>query len=418
MKASDEAGSATVFSTQRGVVTAHEDASARTRRALLAAGLLRSVAVSLAGIVLGLWLAEQRLSVAAAGLVIGCGLAGTALGALVVTLAGGRLPLRRALLACGACSALGAAVLPFVGAHAGALAAIAFVGMLNGMGRDRGPSSVLEQSLLPATAPAERRTRAFAWYTALQDTGSALGSLGALVFASSLRAGLVAHALLLGASAACYLRLPRGTAAATAMPSSAPLSPTSRRFLLRLCLLFAVDGLGGGFLTTTLLTWFYATRFGVGAATLAPLFFASRLANVLSHFAAAWLARRIGLVNTMVWTHLPSSLLLPAIAFAPAFPLAAACHLLRECLVEMDVPTRTSYAMALVRPEERTAAAGWTNLTRLASWAVGPAIAGALMGTVALAAPLLVAAALKVSYDLALWVSFRRLPPPEERPTH
>ncbi|HEV8239323.1 MAG TPA: MFS transporter [Thermoanaerobaculia bacterium] len=385
----------------------------RTRRTLLAAGFLRSMAIALAGVLLGLWLAERRLSAAAAGLVIGCGLAGTAAGALLVTLADNRLPLRRALLAFGACSAIGAALLPFAGTRPSVLVAVAFLGMVNGMGRDRGPASVLEQSLLPATAAPAQRTRAIAWYTALQDAGSALGSLAALLFASTLRTGLVAHALLLAVSALLYLRLPRQDTPTTA-PRVAPLSPTTRRFLTRLCLLFAVDGLGGGFLTTGLLTWFYATRFGVGAESLAPLFFASRLANVLSHFAAAWLSRRIGLVNTMVWTHLPSSLLLPAIAFAPSFPLAAACHLLRECLVEMDVPTRTSYTLALVRPEERTAAAGWTNLTRLTSWALGPAIAGALMGTVALAAPLLAAAATKISYDLMLWRSFRRLPPPEE----
>ena len=390
------------------------DAGARTRQTLIAAGFLRSVAIALAGVVLGLWLAQQRLSPAAAGLVIGCGLAGTAMGALVVTLAGNRLPLRRALFAFGVVSAVGAAALPLVGTRTSTLVAVAFLGMVNGMGRDRGPASVLEQSLLPATAPAAQRTRAFAWYTALQDAGSALGSLAALLFASNLRAGILTHAVLLAASAALYLRLSpqEGRAAA---PPAASVSPSTRRFLARLCLLFAVDGLGGGFLTAGLLTWFFATRFGVGAETLAPLFFASRLANVLSHFAAAWLSRRIGLVNTMVWTHLPSSLLLPAIAFAPSFPLAAACHLLRECLVEMDVPTRTSYTLALVQPEERTAAAGWTNLTRLASWAVGPAIAGALMGAVALAAPLIAAAVMKISYDLALWMSFRGLPPPEER---
>jgi len=412
MRAGETSASASARAARLALVRAEGTDDVRTRHTLLAAGSLRSVAISLAGIVLGLWLAELRLSVTAAGLVIGCGLGGTAVGALAVTLAGNRLPLRRALIGFGACTAVGAAALPLAGPHPSALIAVAFLGMVNGMGRDRGPAAILEQSLLPATARASDRTRAFAWYTALQDAGSALGSLAALLFASTLRTGLAAHALLLAASAALYLRLPR-QAAETPVPPAAPLSPGSR-FLLRLCLLFAVDGLGGGFLTTGLLTWFYATRFGVGAGALAPLFFASRLANVLSHFAAARLSRRIGLVNTMVWTHLPSSLLLPAIAFAPAFLIAAACHLLRECLVEMDVPTRTSYTLALVRPEERTAAAGWTNLTRLASWAVGPAIAGALMGSVALATPLIAAAVVKVSYDLALWVSFRRLPPPEE----
>jgi MFS family permease len=388
---------------------------------LLAAGFLRAGATALVGVLLGLYLAALHLSAAQAGMVTGAGLAGAALGALAVTLWGGRLGARSALLACGGAAAAGAALLPLV-ARPGTLAAVAFAGMVNGMGRDRGAAAVLEQSLLPATTDAAGRTRAFAWYTALQDVGHALGSLGAALPAllagaagtlAALRLGLGAHALLLAASALLYLGLPRGpAAAATATPR---LSADSRRFLLRLCLLFAVDGLGGGFLTTTLLTWFYAARFGAGATALALLFFASRIANVGSHFVAAWLAPRLGLVNTMVWTHLPSSLLLPVIAFAPSFPLAAGCHLLRECLVEMDVPTRTSYSMAVVRPEERTAAAGWTNLTRLASWAVGPALAGALMGSVALAAPLLLAAVIKGGYDLALWASFRRLPPPEER---
>ena len=385
--------------------------ASNTRHTLLAAGFLRAAATSLAGVVLGLWLAELRLSPAAAGLVVGAGLGGGALGVLLVTLFGARLSPRAALLAIGATAAVGAALLLVARAPL-VLATVAFLGMVNGMGRDRGAASVLEQSLLPATTTPALRTRAFAWYTALQDTASALGSLAAALFAGALRGGLFVHAVLLAGSALLYLRLPRELPVPAG--SSVSLSPQSRRFLLRLCLLFAVDGLGGGFLTTTLLTWFYAARFGAGAVLLGPLFFASRLANVLSHFAAVWLARRIGLVNTMVWTHLPSSLLLPAIALAPTFPLAAACHLLRECLVEMDVPTRTSYAMALVRPEERTAAAGWTNLTRLASWAAGPAIAGLLMGGVTLAAPLLVAAAVKASYDVALWVSFRRLPPPEE----
>ncbi len=384
--------------------------SADGRRALVAAGFLRATATSLAGVLLGLWLAARRLAPGTVGLVIAAGLAGGALGTLVVTLGGGRLRPRAALLACGAASAAGAALLLLV-ASPWAIAAVAFLGMVNGMGRDRGPASAVEHALLPATVDAAGRTDAFAWYTALQDAGGALGSLGAAAFANALRAGLAVHALLLAAAATFYLRLPR----TLGPPPAAALSPPSRRFLLRLCLLFGIDGLGGGFLTSALLTWFYAERFGVGAATLGPLFFASRLANVLSHFGAARLARRIGLVNTMVWTHLPSSLLLPAIAFAPTFALAAGCHLFRECLVEMDVPTRSSYAMARVHPEERTAVAGWTNLTRLASWAVGPALAGALMGSVALAAPLLVAATVKASYDLALWAAFRRLPPPEER---
>jgi predicted MFS family arabinose efflux permease len=144
------------------------------------------------------------------------------------------------------------------------------------------------------------------------------------------------------------------------------------------------------------------------------LFFVSRVANVASHLGAPWLARRIGLVNTMVFTHIPSSLLLVTVAFAPSFPVAAVLFVFRESLVEMDVPTRQSYVMALVRPEERTLASGVTNLVRMAAWAVAPALAGLFMEQASLAAPLFIGAGLKIGYDLALYRAFRRVKPPEE----
>ena len=162
------------------------------------------------------------------------------------------------------------------------------------------------------------------------------------------------------------------------------------------------------------LAYFFYERFGVGIESLGLLFFVARIANALSHFIAAWLAARIGLVNTMVFTHIPSSLLLLTVPFMPSFPVAAALFLIREALVEMDVPTRQSYVMAVVRPEERTFASGVTHLVRLAGWAVGPAVAGWLMIGTSLAAPLVVGAALKIVYDVALWRAFRNLHPPEE----
>ena len=134
----------------------------------------------------------------------------------------------------------------------------------------------------------------------------------------------------------------------------------------------------------------------------------------LSHFAAAWLAKRIGLVNTMVFTHIPSSVLLLTVPFMPDFKTAAILFLLRESLVEMDVPTRQSYVMAVVRPEERTFASGITHLVRLGGWAIAPAFAGMLMAGQSLALPIIVGAAMKISYDLLLWRAFRAVRPPEE----
>jgi MFS family permease len=400
------------------------------RRVVVAAAFLRAVATGMAGVLLGIYLAELGLAPGTVGLVAGAGLTGAATGALAVTLWARRWESRRPLLVFGLLAAAGGALMA-VASHPLALAAAAFLGMVNGMGRDRGPASVLEQAMIPATTGPAGRTAALAWYTALQDVGHAVGSLAAglpvLLAATfalgderSFRLAIGLYALLMAASALLYLRLPprrsgMAETAGSASPAPARLSPRSRRVLTRLSLLFALDGLGGGFLVTALLSYFFFERFGVGAAALGLLFFAGRAANVLSHFGAAGLARRIGLVNTMVWTHLPSSLLLVAVAFAPSFALAAALYLLRESLVEMDVPTRQSYVLAVVRPEERTTAAGVTNLVRLGTWALGPMLAGWMMGGLALAAPLLAGAGLKVVYDLLLYGSFRRLRPPEEQ---
>ena len=192
------------------------------------------------------------------------------------------------------------------------------------------------------------------------------------------------------------------------------VTPQSRRTLAKISGLFAIDSVAGGFLTTALLAYFFYERFGVDASEIGVLFFIARLANAGSHFAAAWLARRIGLVNTMVFTHIPSSVLLLTVPFMPNFETAAILFLLRESLVEMDVPTRQSYVMAVVRPEERTVASGVTHLVRLAGWAVAPAFAGMLMATRSLALPIYVGAAMKIFYDLALWRAFRNVRPPEE----
>ncbi|MEX1258773.1 MAG: hypothetical protein WEG36_14250 [Gemmatimonadota bacterium] len=156
-------------------------------------------------------------------------------------------------------------------------------------------------------------------------------------------------------------------------------SPETRRILWKMSSLFAVDGVAGGFLTTALLSFFFYERFGAGEAAVGLLFFATRVSNAPSHLGAAWLARRFGLLNTMVFTHIPSSLVLVTVPFAPTFPMAAVLFLLRESLVEMDVPTRQAFLMAVIRPEERTLAAGATHLVRLAAWAVAPAFAGLLM---------------------------------------
>lgn len=175
-----------------------------------------------------------------------------------------------------------------------------------------------------------------------------------------------------------------------------------------------MDSFGGGFLTDALIAYWFFRRFGVAEQQLGLLFSVVHLLNATSYPVAAWLARRIGLVNTMVFTHLPSSILLIAVPFAPSFKLAVALFLAREALVEMDVPTRQSYVLSLVRPAERTFASGVTNLTRNLSWATASIVAGVVMQYLGFSAPLFVGGGLKIGYDLLLFRAFRQVKAPEE----
>jgi MFS family permease len=385
--------------------------------------MLRAVATGMTGVVLALWLGLLGASPAAIGTVVSAGFAGGALAALVATLAADRRGHRRLLLELATIAAVGTALLGLM-ADVRLAAAAAFVGMVNAMGRDRGPALLVEQAMLPATAPEGERTRVFAWYHVLQDAGHALGGVLAGLptvleafgkpDAVALRLSVWAIAGLLALSALCYAGLSPWTGESVA-PSGPRLSPESRRIVTRLSLLFLLDAFAGGFLSGAMLTVFFHERFGVSAASLGLLFAGARVANAVSHLGAAWLAARVGLVNTMVFTHIPSSLLLVTVTWAPSFGVAAALFLVREGLVEMDVPTRQSYVMAVVRPEERLVASGVTHLVRLAGWAAGPVIGGLLMQDVALGTPFVVAAAMKITYDVLLWIGFRRHRPPEER---
>jgi predicted MFS family arabinose efflux permease len=204
-------------------------------------------------------------------------------------------------------------------------------------------------------------------------------------------------------------------AQATKSQSLRSVSPQTKSIVMKLAALFSLDSLGGGFLTDALVSYWFFRRFGIPVQSLGVLFFAVHLLNAGSHLGAAWLAKRFGLLNTMVFTHLPSSVLLIAVPFAHSFNLAILLFLLREALASMDVPTRQSYVAAVVRPEERTFASGITNLTRNVGWVVGSSLAGVFMQGIAFSAPLVVAGGLKIGYDVLLYRSFRHLKPPEER---
>ncbi len=403
--------------------------SVRARRDLIlinAAGFLRSFATGLLGVLLGIYLFRLGFSSAAIGLVIAAGLGGSALATLLVTFYGDRLGRRRLLLALASLGALGGIALAAT-AQLWWLVPCAFVSMINGMGTDRSAAFALEQAVIPELISNESRTWALSWYNVVLDSAGALGALAAgLPLALHHRLAIditTAYQLLF----VLYVALHLGMAGAYSLLSReievlpaatlgkrTPVSTHSRRLITRLAALFAVDSLGGGFLTDALVAYWFFRRFGAAEYELGVLFFAVHVLNALSHLGAAWLARRIGLVKTMVFTHLPSSLFLIAVPFAPTFKAAVALFLLREALVEMDVPTRQSYVAAMVQRHERSFASGITNVTRNVFWAVSSSIAGAIMQNLAFSAPLIAGGGVKITYDVLLYRAFRHLKPPEE----
>jgi MFS family permease len=390
---------------------------------LFAAAGLRSFVTGLTGVLLGLYLARLEVAPATVGLVVGLGLAGNALGTALVALGGERLGRRRLLVASSLLSAAGLAAMALTGVPA-LLGAAAFLGMVNGMGRDRGPAQSLDHSLLADWATDAERTRRFARYALVQDALGAGGALAASVpaFLSTVFGvpGLAGHRWVLAGAAglslltgALYATLP--PTLGPRRPTRGPISPDSRRRLVGLSTLFAVDSLGGGLIAGSVLSYWFFRRFELDGAALGPVFFAARILNALSYLVAERLARRIGLVRTMVFTHFPSSLLLFVLPFAPTPAAAITVFLLRESLVQMDVPTRESYVGAVTQPGERTFAFGVTGLVRNVGWAFGPPLAGLAISAWGLAAPLLAGAGLKSVYDLALYASYRGVAAPEEK---
>jgi MFS family permease len=392
------------------------------------AAFLRSVGTGLMGVVLGVYLSRSGFSSFEIGLVLAAGLAGSSVATFAASFRADRFGRRRTLVVLSALLSVAGIALAFVH-RPGLLLPLVFVGMLNGAGTDRSAVFAIDQAILPGLVTEDRRTWTLSWYNVLLDTGGALGALSAVLpellrqrFAvNSAIADSTVFLIFAGlgiASALLYLGLSRSTEV-LAVPEAlqpVPVSPKSKRVVARLATLFALDSFGGGFLTDALVAYWFFRRFGMAEHQLGLLFFGVHILNAFSHVGAAWLAKRIGLVNTMVFTHLPSSLLLIAVPFAASLKIAMTLFLLRESLVEMDVPARQSYVAAVVTPQERTYASGITNLTRNVFWAVGSGVAGLFMQEVAFSAPLVIGGGVKIAYDLLLYRGFRPQKSTQEAP--
>ncbi len=386
-----------------------------------AARALRGFGDGFAIIILPVYLAAIGLTAPQIGLVATASLLGTALLTLAVGMIAPRFELRSLLLAGAALAVITGLAFPAIESFAFVLV-VSFIGSINPSGGDLGPLVPLEHAKLTQEAADAERTRAFARYSLIGALATAAGSLAAAapdVLTSrgiaplmALKAMFLAYAALGALAAFFYTRLPRDHAHAEEKPKAA-LGP-SRGIVYKLATLFSIDAFAGGFIVQSLLALWLFERFDLSLSAASLFFFWTGVLSAFSFPVAAWLAKRIGLINTMVFTHIPSSLCLIAAAFAPHLWMALALLLVRSALSQMDVPTRSSYVMAVVTPPERAAAASVTAVPRSLASALSPAIAGVMLAGPFSALPLVACGALKIGYDLALLAMFRHTRPPEE----
>jgi len=351
---------------------------------------------------------------AAVGIVATASLLGTALLTLIVGWIAPRHDLRALLLFGAGLMVVTGLAFPNV-EHFALIALVAFVGTVNPSGGDLGVLVPLEHAVLARGATDDKRTRVFARYSLIGALSTAAGSLAAslpdfLVSAGGTKLGafrlmFYAYAALGVVSAVLYRRVPH--ARGEEQSRHAPLGP-SRGTVYKLAALFSVDAFAGGFVAQSLLVLWLFQRFDLSLSAAGLFFFWSSTLSAFSYPVAAWIAKR------MVFTHIPSSVFLILAAFSPNLYVALALLLLRSALSQMDVPTRTSYVMAVVTPAERPAAASVTAVPRSLASAISPAISGVLLTTAFSGLPLVVCGTLKIAYDLALLYSFRHIKPPEE----
>jgi predicted MFS family arabinose efflux permease len=305
-------------------------------------------------------------------------------------------------------------------------------GVISPTGNEVGPFLAVEQAALSQATPDARRTPTFAWYNLAGYVATAIGALGAGLLSQVLismaelpkveayRAIVVGYAVVGIIMAVVFLRVgPRVEVAAPAADDGIRrrlgLGDRSRGIVARLSLLFSIDAFGGGFIPQSLMTYWFQQRFGVEPAVLGLIFFGANLLAAVSSLSASRIAARIGLINTMVFTHLPSNVLLILVPLMPSLPLAIGVLLLRFSLSQMDVPTRQSYVISVVEPDERSAAAGVTGIARTTGAALSPIVAAPLVASASLASlPFFLAGGLKIVYDLLLFAAFRAHPAPEE----
>lgn len=397
-------------------------------RLLFATRILRLFGYGFLSIVMALYLAAIGFRETQIGLLLTLTLLGDTLISLWLTTNADRIGRKRMLM-------VGAGLMIFAGALFAVtqnfylLLCAAIIGVISPSGNEVGPFLSIEQASLSQLIPDEMRTSAFAWYNLLGSLATATGALIAGLLSGRLQAAGMPvldsyRIVILGYTVIGFLLLGSFSRLSAAIETT-PAGQGTRTFLglhrsrevvFRLSALFALDAFAGGFMIQSLVALWFQIRYAVQPETLGAIFFGANLLAGLSALSAAWIARRIGLINTMVFTHLPSNILLMLVPIMPSLPLAILVLLLRFSISQMDVPTRQSYTMAVVAPDERSAAAGVTGVARTVGASISPVLTGVFLANPAwLGAPFIISGSLKIVYDLALYRSFRRLKPPEEQ---
>jgi MFS family permease len=402
----------------------------RDGKLVLAARMIRTFAYGFLSIVLAIYLKTIGFDNVLIGLVLAATLVNSVIFTLVASFYANRIGRRNTLVIYAALMSVAGLVFVVTDNHA-ALIGAALVGTINVTGSETGAFLSIEQALLPQTVrDQKRRTLAFALYnmagTLAMSAGVLLSGLPSIFQQQqqglnqieSIKPLFLLYSLLGIVVLAIYMSLSKKVESmaneSLAAKKQMTLSPASKKIVGKLSGLFAVDAFAGGFVIQSIVSFWFYTKFGADLAALSLIFSAAGALTALSFLAAAKIADRIGLINTMVFTHIPSNVFLILVGFAPSLPLAIAFYLTRMALSQMDVPTRQSYIVSVVAEEERTPAAGITNISRNISQAVSPSLTGYILQALpALAAPFVFGGALKIAYDIALYLNFRNIKPSE-----
>src|SRR2546430_2428437 len=394
-------------------------------RLLVATRIARLFAYGFLSVVLVLYLAEAGLTENRIGLLLTLTLIGDTIISLLITTTADRIG-RKAMLLVGAALMIFAGILFALTRNFLLLVIAATIGVISPSGNEVGPFLSIEQAALSQLVSAERRTQLFAWYNLCGSFATALGALAGGILAQSLQgvgmSSLSSYRLIVLVYSAMGALLafmfawlsPAAEAPVTKAPPNRLGLHRSRRIVFRLAAQFTLDAFPGGLILESIVAYWSHLRYGVQPAALGGIFFGGNILAGVSALSATWLAKRIGLINTMVFTHIPSNVLLILVPLMPNLSLAIAMLLLRFSISQMDVPTRQSYTMAVVDPSERSAAGGITAVARSAGASLAPAFAGSLLSASLFSAPFFLAGGLKIVYDLLLYRSFRSLRAPEE----